>query len=115
MLPRGYSQDINQWWEVNREEIGLKAVKAYSTIINTFSLENLGERLFSRPFTIEFLIDRGAGIDSYFIKRFSSFGISENKITFTPSDSANLKNAISSLITYLYFFPDTFYVIKTDF
>ena len=112
MSPAGFSLNINNWLEMSRDEINIKTIKAYDTIINTFSLENLGDHLFNKPFTIEFLLDRGKGIDFNFIEQYSHLGISENKITFIPNHPYGLKNAISSLITYLYFFPDTFYVIK---
>jgi len=63
---------------------------------------------------VKFFIDSGAGINpnSYIYNKYSTFGISKHAITFTPSDSVSLKNAIASMITYLYAFPNTFAVIK---
>lgn len=59
-------------------------------------------------------MDRGRGIDSKltFKKRFKSLGITEHIIKFTPKDPQSLKNAIASMVTYLYAFPDTFAVVK---
>lgn len=114
MSPKGYSLDINQFWGMNKEEISAKTVNAYITIINTFSKENLGKELYKKEFTIKLFTDRGAGINpnDAFQNRFASFGISEHIITFIPGDSNSLRNAIASMITYLYSFPDTFAVIK---
>lgn len=114
MSPTGYSLDFDQFWGMNNEKISVKSVKAYNTIINTFSEENLGNVLYEKKFTIKLLVDRGAGINRKrsIVNRFGKFGLSRSEITFTPNNPISLHNAIASMITYLYAFPDTFYVIK---
>jgi len=115
MSPKGYSLDANQWWAMNREEISVKAVRAYNTIINTFTQQNLGTELYNKEFELKLFVDRGAGINpgSTITDRFSRYGITKFKFSFTPNDPESLKNAVASTITYLYSFPDTFVVIKT--
>lgn len=114
MSPMGYSLDINQFWGMNKEKISVKSVKAYNTIINTFSEENLGNELYEKEFTIKLLVDRGAGINRKrsIATRFGKFGLSRFEIFFKPSNPESLQNAIASMITYLYAFPDTFAVVK---
>jgi len=116
MSPRGYSLDINQFWGINKEEISVKAAKTFNTIINTFTQQNLGTELYNKEFSIKLLVDRGKGVSkSPFTTRYKRYGITEYIISFTPNDPRSLKNAIASMITYLYAFPDTFTVIKQGF
>jgi hypothetical protein len=111
---KGFSLDFNQFWGINKEEIRDKAEKSFNTIIGAFTKENLGEYYYEKEFTIKFYIDGGAGIQDYYYisNAFKKFGISEYRIKFTPSDLKSLKNAIASMITYLYAFPNTFAAIK---
>jgi len=114
MSPSGYSQDVDQWWSMKKEIVADKAIKAYNTIINSFTKENLGEELYNKKFTIKLVLDRGGGIaqSSYFLNKFSTFGFVDYRLSFCPNNPESLKDAIASMITYLYCFPDTFAVIK---
>jgi len=114
MSPQGYFQDANQWWGINKDKISLKTVKAYNALISAFTLERLGKDLFNKEYTLNLVTDKGKGVyqKTTIADRYKSYGITDHRITFNPSDPKSLENAIASMITYLFFFPDTFAVIK---
>ncbi|KKN17152.1 hypothetical protein LCGC14_0968750 [marine sediment metagenome] len=120
ILQTEYSnQDFKTYWSLNEERIGNKLIAAYTKFTGMFTEElmnsqtNAGGQYFDRTFRINFYKDTGRGpkqegIDARFGELESSF------TTFTPSDPQSVRNAFSTMLTYLISVPDILIDIKLD-
>jgi len=118
-MPSEYSINPKVFWQSRKgdkshgEAITEQAVDAYNEIISMFSEEALGSTYYERKFSIKFYSDKGRGvyIDSI-ADRFKSYGMIDYTVDFHPNDQTELRNAIASMVFYLYSLPDAFTVIK---
>ncbi|TKJ20463.1 MAG: hypothetical protein CEE43_12355 [Promethearchaeota archaeon Loki_b32] len=113
-MPSGYNVNPKVFWQSREGDAIIEhAVDVYNEIISMFSEEVLGSSYYERQFSIKLYSDKGRGIYMDSISdRLKSYGMTDSTIDFHPNDQTELRNAIASMVFYLYFLPDAFAVIK---